>query len=191
MKLLVHGASETKENSHAKDIGEFETQTNDAKGYYIGRFEMGQGGVCKIGVKAYNSVKFGDARDVSRNLYNDIKKGGVIIYKSDLINSYAWDTAIVYIMRTTGVSYGYIGKSSVDLKYVTGSNNDVYCNIYDMAGNVNEWTTEYSNYGYGTNYVHRGEDYTKDRRCLTKDQFYNWLGFRPILYVIGRNGVKN
>lgn len=60
------------------------------------------------------------------------------------MNSYAWDTAIVYIQNFTGTTnYSYqISKN----KYLanTGENEDEICKINDMASNVWEYTTEYS-----------------------------------------------
>ena len=76
----------------------------------------------------------------------------------------------------------------------TGSTDDTkVLNIYDMAGNVQEWTTEYGyhdNESYGVTYaVNRGGDY---RNCLPISwcDGYGWngysadnLGFRVVLYI--------
>ena len=68
-------------------------------------------------------------------------------FTSDLINSYAWDTAIVFI-QTFGQS-NYSRQSSLNTRFaLQGTNNlagtakDQQCNIWDMASNGFEWTTE-------------------------------------------------
>ena len=66
---------------------------------------------------------------------------------SDLINSYAWDTAIVFIQKcgteSNSSTYSYtVGQSSTSTLQTTGTNIlkatskvDKQCNIFDMAGN--------------------------------------------------------
>ena len=73
------------------------------------------------------------------------------------------------------------------------SNNDIKCNIYDMAGNVSELTTEYSanSYDEGNVYpcVFRGGIYdTSDNYTVKREECYttfSWdnIGFRPLLYL--------
>ena len=66
---------------------------------------------------------------------------------SDLINSYAWDTAIVFVQKcgteSNSLTYSYtFGQSSTSTLQTTGTNIlkatskvDKQCNIFDMAGN--------------------------------------------------------
>lgn len=63
--------------------------------------------------------------------------------ESDLINSYAWDTAIVYIQAMENANYANQTDGNGTLKN-TGSTGDEKCKIFDMTGNTEEWTTEYS-----------------------------------------------
>ncbi len=176
-----------------KNIEEFKKQTNLAKGYYIGRYEMGQGGVCKANQTVYNNVTRNQAKEESQNLYNEVKKGTETIYTSDLINSYAWDTAIVYIMKTTGENeYAYQGDEGGSSAIATGTKGDEKCKIHDMAKNVCEWTTEYSSStsvpcvsrggGYNDN---RG--YTSYRGNGSTSNGFPHIGFRCILYIVGLN----
>ena len=60
--------------------------------------------------------------------------------KSDLVNSYAWDTAIVYIQEMTNTNYSEPIPDSERIELAT---TDEKCKIFDMA-NISEWTTEYS-----------------------------------------------
>ncbi len=177
-------------NSIARNIGEFVEQTNKAKGYYIGRYEMGQGGVCKANQTVYNNVTRDQAKDASRNLYNDVKKGETTIYTSDLINSYAWDTAIVYIMKTTGENdYAYQDDGQGSSAIATGTKGDEKCKINDMAKNVYELTTEHCS-STATPCVGRGGNYYNSYNCMsfrtdTTSGGASNLGFRPILYIVG------
>ena len=79
-------------------------------------------------------------------MYGEVKENSEWIYASDLVNSYAWDTAIIFIQiystETDASSYASKNKSTSFAN--TGKNNDKYCTIWDMSGNVVEWTTEYS-----------------------------------------------
>ena len=77
-------------------------------------------------------------------------------FESDLINSYAWDTAIVFIQkfsddenysqqsgRNTARAVQKCGESILDYNLDEGDEaEDIRCNIYDMAGNMREWSTE-------------------------------------------------
>jgi hypothetical protein len=82
--------------------------------------------------------------------------------ESDLINSYSWDTAIVFIQKYSG-STNYANKGSVNTSLLnTGKSGDKVCNIYDMASNCHEWSTEHSTCTYSGSrypYVHRGGYY--------------------------------
>ena len=73
---------------------------------------------------------------------------------SDLMNSYAWDTAIVYIQTFSGdtdYSYQTSKNTSSSGPKNTGNlvtTNDEVCKINDMASNCCEYTTEYSTYQF-------------------------------------------
>ena len=112
--------------------------------------------------------------------------------ESDLINSYSWDTAIVFIQKYSG-NANYAGKTSVNRsKLNTGMSGDKVCNIYDMASNCYEWTTEYSTrQGSGNNSsVYRGGFYsgagvysTVLRTSYPTTDSYATASFRPLCYV--------
>ena len=112
-------------------------------------------------------------------------------FTSDLMNSYAWDTAIVFL-QTFGNNNTYSRKTSVNSSLAnTGTNNtetkDVECNIYDMASNVGEWTTEtYTNSSYPCTdrggYYYDSNGYTSSRSNGSTTYSDDSLGFRPLLY---------
>ena len=65
---------------------------------------------------------------------------------------------------------------------------DLQCNIYDMAGNVLEWTTETSSYQYLPCVLRGGSFfffffYMRDRNNVVTSTFLADDGFRPILYI--------
>ena len=66
--------------------------------------------------------------------------------ESDLVNSYAWDTAIVFIEKYAEGRSNYANQSGRDFsssRLDTGKAGDVVCNIYDIAANCYELTTEW------------------------------------------------
>ena len=139
----------TAQNATARNLEEFISTTLANGGYYIARFEA-SGTASKITSK-YNQTVLGNitqpnAAKVAREMYGEVKENNELVYASDLINSYAWDTAIIFIQtystETDASSYASQNKSTSFAN--TGKSNDKYCNIFDMSGNAYEWTTEYS-----------------------------------------------
>ena len=108
---------------------------------------------------------------------------------SDLMNSYAWDTAILFIQKYSG-DMDYAKQNSLNITLTnTGVNGDERCHIHDMASNCIEWTTEtfkdasmpsvnrggyYTNSNASTNYRSSGGSITIAN---------NRIAFRPILYL--------
>ena len=148
------GNTTAKEDIESENAG-FRKSAIDNGGYYIGRYEARTATERKdkadpetqITVKpdefVYNYVTQPQAADLSRNMYSDSN------FESDLINSYAWDTAIVFIQECLGDT-DYSNQTSLNTGSLAnkGTNNletkDQVCNIYDMASNCYEWTTETS-----------------------------------------------
>ncbi len=139
----------TAQNATARNLAEFISTSLSNGGYYIARFEA-SGTASKITSK-YNQTVLGNitqpnAAKVAREMYGEVKENNELVYASDLVNSYAWDTAIIFIQtystETDASTYASKNKSTSFEK--TGINPDKYCNIFDMSGNAYEWTTEYS-----------------------------------------------
>lgn len=177
-------------NTVANDIDGFIDSVRDNGGYYIARFEASQGTNNKAESKydktVWSNIIQPDAAIACQDLYAGVK--------SDLMNSYAWDTAILFIQNYSGdEDYSRQVRLQSNLvntgKATDGTNYDIRCNIYDMAGNCYEWTTEtYSNLDYpcvnrGASY-NRSDSYTNYRFSYnTSDDPYNYYSFRPILYL--------
>ena len=171
-------------------------------GYYIGRYEArtsnstqrttstNDNGLTQITVKpdeyVYNWVTQPQAAKLSQEMYTDNN------FESDLMNSYAWDTALIYI-QASSENIKYSRQTRVTSTFAPkGTNNldvqDVECNIFDMAGNCYEWTTETSSYTDG-HAVRRGsvydfsEGYASVRSSGKISSNYTGSSFRPILYL--------
>ena len=191
----------TAQNATARNLEEFISTTLANGGYYIARFEA-SGTASKVTSKydqtVLTNITQPNAAKAAREMYGEIKENNKLVYASDLVNSYAWDTAIIFI-QTYGTgedasSYASKNKSTSFSK--TGINNDKYCNIWDMSGNASEWTTEYSTYSSDSNFapcVYRGgyylaayggaSYYTSHRFNGNTASSVSSIGLRPLLYV--------
>ena len=215
-------------NAIALSIENFKTSVEKNGGYYIARYEAGVTGdtafstedmedeftapndtwtahdgdsndiVIKSGEKVWNYVTQKKASELCRNLKMSNGYTDVI---SDLVNSYAWDTAIVFIQEC-GTDNNYANQVGLSTtpdnpsnlgKAILAEGNgkdkaDTQCNIYDMAGNCVEWTTEtYSDSVYPC--VGRGgfcsvsNGYTSRRGGDLPTGAYVFIAFRPLLYL--------
>lgn len=173
------------------------------KGFYIARFEAGQvsgQAVSKKGETVYNSIKWGNSSDeaggavaLARNVYPVNSQNSVV---STLCYGVQWDAIMRWVSKDNNLSK-YLTDSSQIGNYSnsgsparTGSNDSFQVkNIYDLAGNVGEWTME--NYNQN-NYVIRGGDFSKtdsnyktlaSRVGGTLDYTNANTGFRVALYL--------
>ena len=210
----------TSTNTTAKDLEAFITKTNANKGFYIARYEASYGSgynssgtttaenygnakpLSKVSTAysdesmnydagtLWNFITQPQAAMVSKNMYS-----GNSYVESDLVNSYAWDTAIVYIQEMGNTNYANANRDTTGNKSLknTGETGDKVCNIFDIAANLREWTTEYSTYVYDSyNSSHctiRGGNcsvsdyYTGNRLYDHTTSGYYSASFRPLLYV--------
>ncbi len=191
----------TAQNATARNLEEFISTTLANGGYYIARFEA-SGTASKITSK-YNQTVLGNitqpnAAKAAREMYGEIKENNKLVYASDLVNSYAWDTAIIFIQTYSGkTDYASHNESKTTKAFTaTGKNNDKYCNIWDMSGNAYECTTEYSTYSdprrfcpcvirggyYNTGYG-EARTYSSYRDYVGMTNSDSHGGLRPLLYV--------
>ncbi len=190
----------TENKAIAKNITNFKNSVAANGGYYIGRYEARtttarsskDDVLTQITEKGtdsvYNYVTQKQAAEQAQNMYNSNK------FTSDLMNSYAWDTATLFL-QTCGKEK-YSRKTSVNSLLASKGTNasdytgtrDTVCNVYDMASNVYEWTTETSNdsrspcVSRGGVYVNSNR-YTSYRYGGTTSYSYDLVGFRPLLFV--------
>ena len=181
---------EENENSVAKEeIEAFKTSATTSKGFYIGRYEQGEGNVCKAGVNPYINITRDEAKTQAETMYN-----GNSYVTGQLISSYAWDTALNFICQTNGE--GYLLATTTDEAYgnINTSNitqtgeyeADSYSNVHDLLGNCVEWTTGYSSYArenISHTGVYRGGFVGADRNGIYEGFRYDILSFRIQLYI--------
>ncbi|MCI9413129.1 MAG: hypothetical protein HFJ31_01220 [Clostridia bacterium] len=176
-------------NTAAKNLGDFVTKTKANGGYYLGRYETSQGIDGKV-KSQYDKVPWTNitqlnAATKAREMYNSD------YIESDLINSYSWDTAIVFIQKYSGNS-NYANKTSANTgRLNTGRTGDKVCNVHDMSSNFYEWSTERSMSHFGPCVV-RGGSYDNDYSDRTTS-FRNLghlttgietlVSFRSLLYI--------
>ena len=193
-----------KGNTPAIDITNFIDNSNSAGGYYIARYEASYGADGKANSKIstgtpiktngtapttegqlWNNITQPDAATASRRMYE-----GETVYTSDLVNSYAWDTAIVFI-QTFGAAENeaYSRQSSKNDELAnTGENGDNPLNINDMASNIRECTTEtcsspYNPCTFRGGYYRSSSFYSADRFSNSTSYSNYDRTFRPLLYV--------
>ena len=178
----------SKGNTVAKSISDFKSSVAANGGYYIGRYEARKnktsGKLTEVNSDSvWNNITQPDAATQARNMYDEQQP-----FTSDLMNSYAWDTAITFIQKCTDKT-NYANKNSLNRSFSsTGTTNDNPCNIFDMASNVQEWTTETSS-NSGSPCVFRGGSYYYGDGCTSfhyggyTSSSYGFVGFRPLLYL--------
>ena len=197
--------SDGSENATARDLKTFIETSQKNGGYYIARFEASENTTTnkiesKYSQTVLTNIKQSNAAKLAREMYGEVKENNKLVYASDLVNSYAWDTAIIFIQTySTGTDasmYASKNKGPTDGQKNTGLSNDKYCNIWDMSGNASEWTTEYST-DSGDSYfgpcVIRGGSYhtagggaygyTSNRDSSDAANSFSYGGLRPLLYV--------
>ena len=173
-------------------------------GYYIGRYEVGKDNktaVIKAEQEPYVNIKWSKAYELAKGI------GGGEGATTYLCSSYSWDTAINFIQNTTGKNYatsiiGFNGNwKSQEVKDSSGKVikpvntaqrlntglTTALCNIYDMGGNVGEFTTEL-NPGMSETVVLRGGN-----NAVNNPAGYRWddgsgnavsnYGFRATLFL--------
>ena len=200
-------------NATAKDLAGFIESVEENHGYYLARYEASYSSGNAFGVgndetyykpaskvstanstssmsytagTLWNFITQGNASKACRQMYY-----GNEFVESDLVNSYAWDTAIVYIQAMGNTNYANQKDGNGTLKN-TGSTGDEKCKIFDMASNCWEWTTEYSTYTDSNDAYHctlRGgcchasNFYTSLRASTGATGSYESRSFRVALYV--------
>ena len=164
----------------------------------------------KAGQAPYNWISRAQAKSLAEGF--SAKKGYTSV-KSKLVSSYAWDTAIAFIQKTNSdygssseegnykdsPTFNYTGIADTEKNKQTKANGTdtliptgqttAVNNIYDMGGNVWEWTTE-SCSDAGLPYTDRGGVYYYNFagtpagfRVCTSDRAYGDLGFRLTLFL--------
>ena len=180
------------QNAIARDIEGFIDSVRKNRGYYIARYEASQNTTTNKAESKYNKVVWGNitqpnASIACQNLYTSVN--------SDLVNSYVWDTTILFIQKY-GTNSNYANEEGKNINTSlqnTGVSGDIQVNICDMAANCEEWSTEtwlypnrpdYSCMLRGGIYYPNASGFTTDNRSTTGvDSNGPNSSFRSILYL--------
>ena len=173
-------------------------------GYYIGRYEVGKDNktaVIKAEQEPYVNIKWSKAYELAKGI------GGGEGATTYLCSSYSWDTAINFIQNTTGKNYatsiiGFNGNwKSQEVKDSSGKVikpvntaqrlntglTTALCNIYDMGGNVGEFTTELNPGTSETVVLRGGFNYNYGPAGYRWDHYSGYAdsgcGFRATLFL--------
>lgn len=204
-QMFIHngenGETETSlEDENIRDINayneEFDDSIRNYGGFYLARYEAGKDAdnklVSKKGELVWTGITWENARDLSLDMYtkNDY-------FQTDLVNSYAWDSTCIWL-RNTGNDIddstdtgNYQNNINHQNKIVATGSNETWKinNIYDMAGNAWEYTTEeygeHEKYhmGRGGGYWNEGNVYPISSRGQSEDNANLAIGFRVVMYL--------
>ena len=191
------------DSSNSITISQLETEFNNMitsvekyGGFYIGRYETGNLSQEKLCIVKNNS-------DINNQtwytMYNKAKK---IAVNSNVTSSMIWGSqwdATMRWMYNSGneekkkYAYDSTDKGNYSRSGIPTGTNDAYAvnNIYDMAGNVSDWTIEANNTDVrvlrGGSFNNRGGSYTpasyRDGSTPTNSVGYGGTSFRVALYM--------
>ena len=200
-----NSSKETTELSEFKDINSYNEEYDDSVrnyyGFYVARYEAEKTTIkgknyviSKPGFLPWTQVTWKKAKEVSTQMYVENN-----YFSTDLINSYAWDTICNWLSDTGtnidySVEYGNYKNSSNGLnKIVETASNERWKtnNIYDLAGNAWEYTTEETgkqdeikHIGRGGGYNTSGDTYPVSSRATSEEDSPNIaISFRVVLYL--------
>ena len=185
--------------SDYSDTEDYKESVNENGGFYIGRYEASEdNGVTEIKANKSprNNISQTDALQKAKGMYESSE------FTSSLLTGGAWDRTLGWLEETGAVSsieivgdskswgnYSDDTFSGTDDLINTGSMTQTEKNhIFDLAGNVEEWTTEADSSAYrvgrGGYYNTTGSGFPcSNRRSDSPDYTPSNLGFRLALYL--------
>lgn len=165
--------------------------------FYIGRYEIGTDGTTKKGNTPKRNISFTDAKREAETAYNNEDKYGV---KSSLPSGSAWNSTAKWIVNSKAASWESVFIDSTDwgnykssqfgqgvLKSTGSSDSYSKNHIYDLAGNLQEWTLETANTNEkicrGSNYDISGSPCMVSGYSTAVTATENETGYRLMLYI--------
>ena len=172
-------------------------------GFYIARYEAGSTTqrtsssentevVVRKNVYPYNYVKIsnaindsnGGAIELCRNMYASSTD-----VKSNLVYGFEWDAVMYFISifnKNVSSSAGFGNYNSSNILLTGSSDSYSTANVYDLAGNLEEWTMEVYN---SNTRVSRGGNSSVQAAAqrnysYSTNTVYQNVGFRPALYIV-------
>ena len=168
-------------------------------GFYISRYDISKSSAGKPqsvkGVMPWVNINFDDAKKIASTIEDNEA------VKSHLTFGAEYDSVLEWFIKTEVKTLAEIAEDSTEWgnhcntenspkKVVETGSREKWCanNIYDFAGNVDEWTQEQDESSYrvirgGDCYGH-GDNYpVAYRYCCNPNLSYNYTGFRATLYI--------
>ena len=168
-------------------------------GFYISRYNISKSSEGKPqsvkGVMPWVNINFDDAKKVASTIEDNE------VVKSHLTFGAEYDSVLEWFIKTEVKTLAEIAEDSTEWgnhwntensprKVVETGSREEWCanNIYDFAGNVDEWTQEKNKSSYrvirGGNYNNNGNNYpVAYRNYNNPNNNYNNTGFRATLYI--------
>ena len=189
-----------------KEVQEMYKSIKKYKGFYVGRYETGIEGdtartletasdinetpVIKKNKKIYNYITWGNS--MTDETGGAVQKARSMYENSTLCYGVQWDAILRWLKSFSEISEDItnstsIGNYDTDGNIATTGYDEAYQlkNIYDLAGNVAEWTMEA--YGTDTRVLRGGKSGTTDnmtnRETASPNSINGLYGFRVTLYV--------
>lgn len=200
---IFYGDSEKKISKstttlYQESFNEMVEKVNKSGGFYIARYEMGNlsnalNGSGKIVSKqnqnSISNIHWDDMYKLAKNMYNSD------VISTEMIWGCQWDATLIWMLENKkNVDNIYnstnIGNYNGIISYTGATTGRMINNIYDMAGNVAEFTQEAGQY---SSRVTRGGSYfykDKEERSISSRNMsrglgysYDFVGFRIVMYV--------
>ncbi|MDD2377125.1 MAG: hypothetical protein PHD15_06930 [Clostridia bacterium] len=176
------------------------SQITNYSGFYIARYEAGNASnvlVSKKNATVWNSTIYIDSKAKAESMYTTAE------VKSGLVTGTQWDTVMKWVQNsgknvtTDSITWGNYSNSVApanvsgygSLKTTGYSEYWKANNIYDLAGNTFEWSTELYNI---SNSVARSGDYNDDGSVFSTSCRFTFsisyvnvaVAFRTVLYIL-------
>ena len=168
-------------------------------GFYISRYNISKSSVGKPqsvkGVRPWIDTNFCEAKNIASTIEDNEA------VKSHLTFGAEYDSVLEWFIKTEVKTLAEIAEDSTEWgnysntenspkKVVETGSREEWCanNIYDFAGNVDEWTQEQNESSYrvirGGSYYNDGDDCpVACRFCNNPNDCYDDTGFRATLYI--------
>lgn len=178
-----------------EDITPEEVNVLKYGGFYIGRYEMGEDGTVKKENTPKNNISYTDAKTEAETKYNSDEYG----VKSALPSGAAWNSIGTWLIKSNTMTFrdvfynstswgNYRNDTSIQGRMKSTGSSESYSanNIYDLAGNLQEWTTESKNENEkicrGAYYGVSGSPRMMSDDSTAESDTQEYIGYRLILY---------
>ena len=149
-QLLSDNIQDTRYNDRSTVVNELQNSVAKYKGFYIGRYEGAQATlqptnksvlITMKGMIPWTNIDYETAVKVATEMAQELKYKDV---KTSLISGFAWYTTLNWLNQRVPLFSSSTDRGNYSGQvYPTGTyKSDQVNNIWDLAGNVREWTTE-------------------------------------------------